>query len=491
MLILAACSPAAAPQGVAEGGLPTAQLLPAEQPTIAIAAPIPTDEPTAEPVPAQFTSRPQYRLQATLNYDAHQLDVVESVTYPNHSGEAIEELVLVVEPQRFPDAFQLHELKLNQQPVEEYKLNGGLMTIPLTEPLPGGEALTLDISYRIQLPSRYGAFGFTSLQANFHNWYPFFPPYQAGEGWLTHPTSSVGEYLVYPLSDIEVSITNPRQDIRIAAPDLVSSEGDMQTYQLNQARTFMWSASPFWQVSSQKVGEIEVMVYYFTEHTIAGEHLLREVSRALEIYQGLYGPYPFKTLSAVEFNSLDGMESDGIYFISYGYFNNFDAVTLEYDPKFQNYLTIVGVHEVCHNWWYSQVGNDQAMEPWLDETLCTYCELLYYERTNSGMVPWWWDLRVKGYEPEGWVDATVYDFYDRQLYINATYLRGVTMMRNLRAAMGDQAFFAALREYADSGKGEIMHAADFWAVMDQYSDNDLTPVREKFFKPVEKEGAEK
>lgn len=490
MLVLAACRPATAPQPVINDALPTAQLLPAGQPTDIAAAPLPAEKPTPEPAPAEFTPRPQYNIQATLNYDAHQLDVFQTVTYPNHSSEAIEELVLVVEPQRFPDAFQLQEMKLNQQPVEGYKLNGGLLTIPLAAPLASGQALTLEMGFRIQIPSRYGAFGFTSLQANFHNWYPFFPPYQQGVGWLTHPASSVGEYLVYPLADIEVSITNPRTDIRVAAPNRVSTEGETHTFRLNSARTFMWSASPYWQVASQMVDEIEVQVYYFIEHTAAGEHLLREVSRALEIYQELFGPYPFSTLSAVEFNSLDGMEADGLYFISYGYFNSFDAETLEYEPKFQNYLTSIGVHEVCHNWWYSQVGNDQALEPWLDETLCTYCELLYYERTNPELIPWWWDFRVERYEPEGWVDATVYDFYDAQTYINATYLRGVTMMRNLRASMGDKAFFAAMRAYGETGKGEIMSAADFWAVMEAHTEKDLGPILEKFFTPIDREKEE-
>lgn len=490
LLLLAACSPASAPAPQAAEALPTAQLLPAEVASATATLPAPTETPTAEPQPAEFSQRPQYHIQATLNYDAHQLDVTQTVTYPNHSGENIEEISLVVEPQRFPDAFHLQEFKLNGRPVTGYTLNNGRLDLPLPESLAAGQALTLELRYRIQLPSRYGAFGFTSLQANFHNWYPFFPPYIPGEGWLIHSHSAVGEYLVYPTADFEVSISNPQPEITVAAPNLKTTDGDTRTYRLEAARSFMWSASPYWQVSGQMVDEVQVQVYYFTEHAAAGEHLLREVSKALQIYQELFGPYPFSTLSAVEFNSLDGMESDALYFISYGYFNSYDSETLEYDPKFQNYLTIIGVHEICHNWWYSQVGNDQALEPWLDETLSTYCELLYYQRTNSALTTWWWDFRVKQYEPAGWVDATVYDYYDSQSYINATYLQGVTMMRNLRASMGDQAFFAALREYAESGKGRIMSATDFWAVMEAHTDNDLIPLREKFFKPLEKEETE-
>ena len=38
-----------------------------------------------------------------------------------------------------------------------------------------------------------------------------------------------------------------------------------------------------------------------------------------------------------------------------------------YDGTPANYLTFVAVHETSHQWWFEQVGNDQAQQPWLDE----------------------------------------------------------------------------------------------------------------------------
>src|SRR5690606_28129598 len=38
----------------------------------------------------------------------------------------------------------------------------------------------------------------------------------------------------------------------------------------------------------------------------------------------------------------------------------------------------VTAHEVAHQWWYSMVGNDQTLFPWLDEALTEYSVALYY-----------------------------------------------------------------------------------------------------------------
>jgi hypothetical protein len=440
--------------------------------------------------PAPLTEYPEYHMQVRLDYNNHLIEVEQTVNYSNHSGEDIKELALVVEPLRTPETFKLRSLLLDQQPVEGYVLSDARLTIPLAQPLGDGQALSLSLTYSVHLPSRYGTLGYTSLQANFHNWYPFFPPYQAGEGWLIHSYSEQGEYLVYPTANFEVTITNPDPAVRLAAPGTEQINGETHTYRLEKARSFMWSVSPYLQVISQPVGEVEVKVYYFVEHQAAAEHLLREIGKALEIDQELFGPYPFDTLSAVEFNSQDGMESDGLYFLSYTYFNGYDPEILDYEPKFKNYLTIIGVHEVCHNWWYSQVGNDQALEPWLDESLSTYCELLYYQRTNPALATWWWEQRVDYYKPEGWVGTTVYQVYDYQSYVNAVYLRGAKFLRNLRAAMGDKAFFEALREYAEQGQYQIMSGQDFLQIMEQRSKSDLTPVLEEFFQPEKTETPE-
>ena len=50
------------------------------------------------------------------------------------------------------------------------------------------------------------------------------------------------------------------------------------------------------------------------------------------------------------------------------------------------------------------VANDQALEPWLDEALCTYSEKLYLETYAPQALDWWLQVRLLYYQPRGYVD---------------------------------------------------------------------------------------
>ena len=39
-------------------------------------------------------------------------------------------------------------------------------------------------------------------------------------------------------------------------------------------------------------------------------------------------------------------------------------------------------HETAHQWFYSLVGNDQALDPWLDEALATWAQAVF-DRTYN------------------------------------------------------------------------------------------------------------
>ena len=71
---------------------------------------------------------------------------------------------------------------------------------------------------------------------------------------------------------------------------------------------------------------------------------------------------------------------------------------------------------------------------WLDESLATYSELLFYQRQYPGEVDWWWNYRVKRFNPTGWVNTTIYDYAAFRPYVNAVYLRGALFMQALRRA---------------------------------------------------------
>ncbi len=92
----------------------------------------------------------------------------------------------------------------------------------------------------------------------------------------------------------------------------------------------------------------------------------------------------------------------------------------------------------------------RRMYPYLDEALALYCEELFVEHYYPEYLEWWWEFRVTMYEPAGYVDTPIYDFYSPRSYIDSVYLRGALMLQALRDSMGDDEFFAWLHRYVGS-----------------------------------------
>ena len=300
-------------------------------------------------------------------------------------------------------------------------------------------------------------------------------PYIPGEGWVVHTPGYFGEHQVYPIADFDVEITllNPPPGLVIAAPG-EDPAGDHH-YILENARTFAWSASTSYSVSSQSVGDITVFSYSFPLDGAAAKMALKNTADAVQLYSHLFGPYQHKTLTVVEADFLDGMEYDGLYFLSKGFYNLYDGT-----PK--GYLTAIAVHETAHQWWFAQVANDQALEPWLDEAMATYSEALFYENTYPDLVDWWWSFRVNYYQPTGLVNESIYDYGGFIPYRNAVYLQGATFLDKLRKQIGDDAFFAFLQDYVKSERYKIATAADFFTVLARHTNQDISPLKESYFK---------
>lgn len=475
------------------------------------ATPSPAFDPTATPNPLR---RPKYTLRAVLDYARHHLAVEERIDYTNRTPLSILHLLLIVEPSRYPDVFHLTGLAwADGEPILDYEREVGSLRIPLSAPLAPGESIHLEIAYELSLPAPdpdyYGRpvpFGYSARQTNLVDWYPFLPPYlpaevpqlgqasltgeapltgqppttgeapTSGQGWLAHQAGFFGEHLVFEASDFEVQIrlADARSDLVIAASAPAQTGGGWHTYQHLEARNFAFSVSDQYVTSSKTVDGVTIFGYAFPFDAAAGDAALQATAEALSIYNDLFGPYPHPTLSVVEADFLDGMEYDGLYFLSKGFYNS-------YSGGHSDYLIAIAAHETAHQWWFARVGNDQAVEPWLDEALSTYSERVFYENLYPESLDWWWGYRINYYDPSGWVDGSIYNPGGYRPYRDAVYLNGALFLESLREAVGDQVFFAFLHAYAERFSGALATGDDFFALLKGFSQEDLTPAIEKYF----------
>jgi hypothetical protein len=453
---------------------PSATLFPSTTPAVDESA---TPEATATAAPA--APRSKYSLKVGFDYARHQLAVDETVTYFNHSPESIPNLVLVVEANRSSGVFQLNSVTwVDGTAVAQSTLKGASLTVALPHPLAPGNSVTLILNYQLNLPQRTAILGWDARQTNLGDWYPFVPYYQSGTGWLVYSPTGLGEHLAYDIADYEVEIIPADPKINLIISASAQPEGDAQTgyrFQLAAARSFAWSASQSMVVLTGTAGQVKLFASVFPEDQTAGEAALKTMGQAVQTYSDLFGEYDHPSLTMVEANFFDGMEYDGLVFLDQNYFKN-------YTGSPEGYLVTLSAHETAHQWWYGLVGNDQAMEPWLDETLSTYSELLFYQRQYPGEVDWWWNYRVNRFAPQGWVNSTIYDYDAFRPYVNAVYLRGVQFMQKLREQLGDEVFLAFLKDYATRYRHAWVSGADFFNVLGDHTQQNLDSLIGDYFK---------
>jgi hypothetical protein len=450
------------------------------QPTFTI-SPVP---PTSTPEPPPEDVRPRYNITATLDYAYRILTVEQEIIFSNPSSSPLPELSLITQQNWRPGVFNLHEIRTRDGTlINSYSLEGIHLRVLLPQSLMPGERMNLSIGYEINIPplltsEDFGPnpFGYTTRQMNLTDWYPFLPPFVDGEGWLVHNPWYYGEHLVYPAADFEIKITltNAPPTTLIAASALDVGDEEVHHYRLLGARNFVWSVSPEYHLFQEQVGGTTVLGYAFPYDVNAGEAAFKTTVEALNLYNQLFGPYPFESMTMIQADFNHGMEYSGLYFLSNAFFGTYDGTPA-------SYLVVIAAHETAHQWWFGMVGNDQALEPWLDEALCTYSEKIYLENLYPAALNWWEYARVSYYEPSGWVDSTLYDTPGYRPYRDAIYLNGALFLDELRTLVGDDAFFEFLKDYLLQNTNKIATSADFFRILRTHSEADWGDLVSRYF----------
>ena len=500
LLLLAACTPPAPTSAVFTATPPPPAT---DTPTASTDASLPAPTPTVSPTLSPALGRAQYTLDLQLNYGTKAATVNETILYPNWSGETLTNLVLAVEPNLWSGGFNLKTIAVDDQPITNYTLENlnQRLEFQLPQPLLPSGTVTITVTYGLILPAmqayinasndvRPQIYGYSDKQVNFVDWYPFVVPYLPRQGWVLHNPWFYGEHLMYDLVDFDVTVTfTDGAHPKVAASgmevgttpestsEVTPTPGGIVSHHfvLDAGRTFALSMSDYFKIAQQTVGDVTVYSYYFGLYDAPGQAMLQTTVEALQTFSERFGPYRHKTLSAVQGDFNDGMEFSGLYFISRDYFNLYDNT-----PK--NYLVTIAAHETAHQWWFDAVANDQALEPWLDEALATYSEPIYYETVYPELVDWWWGYRYFEFQQAGYVDTSIYDGGGQRPYWDKVYLTGARFLEALREQVGDEIFFAFLKDYYSQMAGKQATSADFFRVFRANTAADITALLIQYFK---------
>jgi hypothetical protein len=469
---------------------------PDREPSLATATPIPGPTPTRVPtiIPAIMgaikqandVDLPLVTIDADLHYAERWMQVRQSVVLTNTSADSWSEVVLSVPLHYNLDTFLLDSLEVAlgsdlQQGTPSFFGRETMLRVPLPRSAAPGDSMEITIGYRVIFPPiqptdwpPIGNTGWTEDVIQAGEWYPALIPYVDGSGWQTWEYYPVGDPTIYPLTNINLNVQVDDPNVIVASGGAAGHDGLVWRFHVSGARGIAFLASPQYRVSQVMQGDIPITSYYFPHHEQQGKEALDMAAKAIDLYSRIYGPYPYSSLAIVENGFFGGMEySELISVTDYCY------ETHHGDPE--SCLPALIAHETAHQWWYGSVGNDQVHEPWLDEMMAFYAELLYYEHYHPEEIEWWWKTRVDIYSPYGPVDAEIYSYEKSEYFIPSMYGQAARFMRDLRRLMGEEAFFALLADYYQTNTGRMVTGDDFFQAVRRHYDGDLTPLLAAYF----------
>ncbi|MFW9837825.1 MAG: M1 family metallopeptidase, partial [Candidatus Thorarchaeota archaeon] len=273
--------------------------------------------------------------------------------------------------------YQGHNLSYSIEGIDSTILRVDMIAGQGPGPIEPDDVVRVEIEFQVLIPEKADRFGWfyddtpaELLVYNFGNWYPIAAVYD-DRGWHTAPYTFNSETFYSEVAMYNVSLTVPTEFILAATGELqtTSQEIDERTWvwSAGPSHDFAWVASPDFLTESIVVDGMTITSYYTTEHSGTGSQALSIAADALQVYENLFGPYPWESFRIVETISSVSMEYPQLVMIT--------TPSYETPAVLERFIA----HEVAHQWVPFAIGVDSFSEPWIDEGFATYGEFCYYE----------------------------------------------------------------------------------------------------------------
>ncbi|MCL2811197.1 MAG: M1 family metallopeptidase, partial [Clostridia bacterium] len=334
----------------------------------------------------------RYEIDIMMDSTRAVLECVQRVWYTNRSTDTLNNLYFHVYANAFkrentspaenayPRGFDPGEIAftgvwVNGESVA-FALQGmdeAVLRVPVGLLAPGQE-VALEFAYTLRVPIAQYRFGRSGDVWSLGNAFPIAAMYEHGQ-WRLDPYAAIGDPFYSACANYRVTVDAPKE-YEIAAGGALHERKEARerthwVFEIGAAREFALCIGRGYRVEGGYVDGVLVQAYA----TSGGRarRALQHAQSALRVYNELFGAYPYPSFRVAEvaLGGYGGMEYPGLVMM--------DLIQLEKDGA----LEFVMAHEVAHQWWYAQVGNDQIRSPWLDEALAEYSALLYYERIHG------------------------------------------------------------------------------------------------------------
>lgn len=378
-----------------------------------------------------------------------------------------------------PGYIDIIRISVNDHIVQNYSIEGEgdtILKIPLDAELKPGEKVNIYMEYEVILPPAQDRFGYGDKTFNFGNWYPVVAVYDE-EGWNLDPYYSIGDPFYSDTSNYQVTIKAPKDIVVSSSGNILSEkvQGDYKIWNIEAKlmRDFAWVASEYFTKIEREVDGTTIKMYFLDENEDINEFATEVACSSIQVFNDVFGKYPYGQYSVVATSFPSGMEYPGIVFIGEKYYNDY----------YRGYLEIVIVHETAHQWWYGVVGNDEVDEAWLDESITTYSEVIYAEEKygSEASEKYYLSSIENGYKNRKDVIQTdevivkpLSEFTDWNEYGALTYDKGAVFINEIKEKYGKDVLYQILKEYYEKYKYLISTTEDFIRICEEITKDDFT-----------------
>ena len=422
---------------------------------------------------------PEYTIEATLDPEELKLTGSASVVVPNTSIDPWTYLVFRLYPmlEHYGGNLVIQSALVDGRPATfVYTNDNTALRIDLDEPLLPDQRVTVDLTWRLEIPSWtdqpaiYALFGRSQQMISLPLFYPALAVYTdgptlgAGQWWLTNG-SERGDAAFNVASLFAVTLTLPADWTPVTSGTEVGTvEAGDQTQHVfvtGPSREFLLHASPVFGAVTDEAYGTRVTSYYLPGGEAAAQAALKYTVQSLRIYSDHFGEYPFTDMRVAPAPiSFRGMEYPQVILLG-----------VETYTRFRDKLEMLAVHEMAHQWWYQIVHNDPVAEPWLDEALAEFSMRLYMEATRGEddaqrLVVQRWQTPLNGLkakQQDTAVNQPVPAFLNGTQYETIVYAKGALFYDTVRDTIGVRRFDRFLQNYVRQYRWQIIDSQQWLA----------------------------
>lgn len=423
----------------------------------------------------------EYNLNVVLDDEKKSLNIEQKLLFNNFSKNSLNEVKLniygnayrsdakykvspVYLEETFPNGLSFGNVDITQVKVNksEIKINvlgddQNLLVVNLNEPLKQGDKVEIEVSYSINLANIRHRLGYADNVFTLANFY-LSPCYLNEDGtFFENHYYDYGDPFCENLAKFDVNFTLKKGFNVFSSGELVNEIENLDntktlTLKSELTRSFAIIASNELKSVQKTVGNTKIVYAYLTDEK--PQTTLSVAVDAFKTFSSTFGELNKKSIVVVEsFYAFGGME-----------FSNLVLVTSKALNDHNNFENIV-VHELAHEWWYDVVGNNQVLEPLLDEGLTEFSAMYYVfkkqgltalreiaaKNLNSHIL--FLDLEKNLYDKvDESLNRGLNDFKTGGEYSQIIYVRGSLMFYNLFELLGEKKFDKALKLYFEKNQ---------------------------------------